>query len=57
MHCKTPEAVLTHPSIHIETTFADVEPNPDIVGVVGPTVVVTFPVNSRQAAVGGGFLA
>ena len=64
MHCKTPEAVLTHPSIHMKTTFADVEPNPAIVCVVGPAAVVTFPFNSRQAAVsgavlapGGGFLA
>ena len=57
MHCKTPEAVLTHPSIHMKTTFADVEPNPAIVCVVGPAAVVTFPFNSRQAAVGGAVLA
>ena len=41
----------------MKTTFADVEPNPAIVCVVGPAAVVTFPFNSRQAAVGGGFLA
>ena len=57
MHCKTPEAILTHPSIHMKTTFADVEPNPAIVCVVGPAAVVTFPFNSRQAAVGGAVLA
>ena len=65
MHCKTPEAVLTHPSIHMKTTFAYVKPNPAIVCVVGPAAVVTFPFNSRQAVVGdaavlapgGGFLA
>ena len=57
VHCKTPEAVLTHPSIHMKTTFADVEPNPAIVCVVGPAAVVTFPFNSRQAAVGGAVLA
>ena len=57
MHCKTFEAVLTHPSIHMKTTFADVEPNPAIVCVVGPAAVVTFPINSRQAAVGGDVLA
>ena len=57
VHCKTPEAVLTHPSIHMKTTFADVEPNPAIVCVVGPAVVVTFSFNSRQAAVGGAVLA
>ena len=58
------EAVLTHPFIHMKSTFADVEPNPAIVCVVGPAAVVTFPFNSRQAAVssavlapGGGFLA
>ena len=50
MHCKTPEAVLTHPSIHMKTTFANVQPNPAIVCVVGPAAVVTFPFNSRQAA-------
>ena len=37
----------------MKTTFADVEPNPAIVCVVGPAAVVTFPFNSRQAAVGG----
>ena len=57
VHCKTPEAVLTHPSIHMKTTFADVEPNPAIVCVVGPAAVVTFPFNSRQAVVGGAVLA
>ena len=57
MHCKTPEAVLTHPSIHMKTTFANVEPNPAIVCVVGPAAVVTFPFNSRQAVVGGAVLA
>ena len=41
----------------MKTTFADVEPNPAIVCVVGPAAVVTFPFNSRQAAVGGAVLA
>ena len=41
----------------MKTTFADVEPNPSIVYVVGPAAVVTFPFNSRQAAVGGAVLA
>ena len=40
----------------MKTTFADVEPNPSIVYVVGPAAVVTFPFNSQQAAVGGVFL-
>ena len=57
VHCKTPEAVLTHPSIHMKTTFADVEPNPVIVCVVGPAAVVTFPFNSLQATVCGTVLA
>ena len=41
----------------MKTTFADVEPNPAIVCVVGPAAVVTFSFNSRQAAVGGAVLA
>ena len=57
MHCKTPEAVLTHPSIHMKTTFADVEPNPAIVCVVGPAAVVTFPFNRPQAPIAGAVFA
>ena len=50
-------SVCTVRPLKLKTTFTDVEPNPAIVCVVGPAAVVTFPFNSRQAAVGGAVLA